>query len=54
MDNSSKRSITDRLKSLGLGKPAREFPQPTIKLGNGIESVIPGSYLSTPLGDVFV
>ena len=54
MDSSPKRSITDKLKSFGLVKPARELPQPILKPGHGIESVVPGSYLSTPLGDVFI
>ena len=54
MTSSSKRSITDRLKSFDALKPARELPQPTIKQGFEIDSVVPGSYLSTPLGDVFV
>ena len=54
MTSSSKRSITDRLKSFDALKPARDLPQPTTKQGYEIDSVVDGSYLSTPLGDVFV
>src|SRR5215216_2573539 len=54
MDPSSKRSITDRLKSLGVGKLARELPQPKVEPRYGIDSIVAGSYLPTHLGDVFV
>ena len=54
MGSSSKRTITDRLKSLGVGKGIPPLTQPKRKTGYEIDSVMDGSYLSTPLGDVFI
>lgn len=54
MNSSTNRSLADKLKSLGALKPARDLPQPEIKQGNEIEVVLPGSFIPTPLGDVFV
>src|SRR5215208_7113773 len=56
MDSSPKRSIADKLKSLGAAKPARDLlrDQPEVKPRLGIDSVVAGDFLATPLGDVFV
>src|SRR6266496_1400492 len=54
MDTSPKRSLTDKLRSLGVVKPARDLPPPEVKQGNEIEMVLPGSFVPTPLGEVFV
>jgi len=53
MASSPKRSVADKLKSLGVGKNARELPPPKVEPSYGIDSVVDGSFLSTPLGDVF-
>ena len=54
MANPQKSSISDKLRSLGIGKPASELPSPTVKTRYEIDAVVPGAYLPTPLGDVFV
>src|SRR5215207_141075 len=54
MANSQKSSISDKLRSLGIGKPASELPLPKVKTRYEIDAVVPGAYLPTPLGDVFV
>src|SRR5215208_3610292 len=56
MDSPPKRSITDKLKSLGIVKPARDLlhEKPDVEPRLGIDSVVDGDFLSTPLGDVFV
>jgi len=56
MDSSPKRSLTDKLKSLGAAKPARDLlrDQPEVKPRLGIDSVVAGDFLATPLGNVFV
>jgi uncharacterized protein YprB with RNaseH-like and TPR domain len=51
----SKRTISDKLNSLGVGRGIPPLSKPKKKAsGNDIDSVMAGSYLSTPLGDVFV
>lgn len=54
MANPQKSSISDKLRSLGIGKPASELPSPEVKTRYEIDTVVPGAYLPTPLGDVFV
>jgi len=54
MTNPQKSSISDKLRSLGIGKPASELPSPKVKTRYEIDAVVPGAYLPTPLGDVFV
>jgi len=51
MADQRKQSITDKLY---LFKKASELPRPPTTSQNGIESVVPGSFLSTRLGEVFV
>jgi uncharacterized protein YprB with RNaseH-like and TPR domain len=51
MATARKPSITDKLNSF---KKAAELPTPKRAPGNEIDSVVPGSFLSTRLGDVFV
>lgn len=54
MDPSSKRSIFDRLKTLTGGKSASDLPQPKVEPRYEIDAVVAGSFLPTPLGEVFV
>lgn len=54
MASTSKRTLTDKLKSLGVGKGIPPLSQPKVELLHEIDSVMSGSYLATPLGDVYV
>ena len=54
MDPSSKRSIFDKLKTLTGGKSASDLPQPKVEPRYEIDSVVAGTFLPTPLGEVFV
>jgi uncharacterized protein YprB with RNaseH-like and TPR domain len=56
MDSSPKRSLRDKLKSLGAVKPARDLlhEKPEAEPRLEIDSVVEGNFLSTRLGDVFV
>ena len=45
-------SLSDKLKSLGVGR-ASDLPQPKID-SHSIDSVVAGSFIPTPLGDVFI
>jgi hypothetical protein len=52
---SSKRTISDKLKSLGVGRGIPALSKPRKKASDyDIDSVVAGWYLSTPLGNVFV
>ncbi len=46
-------SISDKLKSLGVGKGMPVLPKPKPD-SHSIDSVVAGNFLPTPLGDVFV
>ena len=48
-----KPSLADKLKSLGV-KTARALPTPPKPASRSIDSVVAGSFLSTPRGEVFV
>jgi len=51
--STQKSSLADKLKSFGIGKGVN-LPQPKVEPRYGIDSVLAGSFLATPLGDVFV
>ena len=53
MDYNTRMSLTDKLKSLGVGKgiPAPSKPKPDSR---SIDSVVAGRFLPTPRGEVFV
>lgn len=46
-------TLTDRLKSLGVKAGAKDLPAPEPKISLGIDSVVAGAFLRTPLGEVF-
>jgi uncharacterized protein len=51
--NSIKPSLADKLKSLGIKVGATDLPAPKPKSSYGIDSVVPGAFCPTPLGEVF-
>lgn len=50
----AERSLADRLKALGVRVGARDLPPPRPRPSRTIESVVPGRYLATDAGEVFV
>ncbi len=52
MDSSPKRSLQDKLNS--LLKKGSDLPQPVVQPRHEIDAVVAGTFLPTPLGDVFV
>ena len=46
-------SLADKLKALGVKKGAADLPPPKVD-SHSIDSVVAGSFVPTPLGDVFV
>lgn len=53
MTNTNKPSLTNKLKTLGV-KTGRTLPTPPKPDSRSIDSVVAGTYLPTPRGDVFV
>jgi len=53
MDSSHKPTLADKLKSLGVKVGTSHLPQPKTD-SHSVESVVAGSFSSTPRGDVFV
>jgi len=54
MSSLQKQSLTEKLKSLGVGKGARNLPQPNVEPRYEIDSVVAGAFHPTPRGDVFI
>ena len=54
MSSVQKRSLTDRLQSLGVKTGARNLAPPKRKSAHDIDSVVAGTYLHTRRGDVFI
>ncbi len=54
MNSPRKQSLTDKLKALGVKTGTTELASPKAKAAYAIDSVVTGSFLATPRGDVFV
>jgi len=47
-------SLSDKLKSLGVKVGAQNIPAPPARITYSIEHVIPGRFLNTPAGGIYV
>jgi uncharacterized protein YprB with RNaseH-like and TPR domain len=54
MSSLQRRSLTDRLQSLGVFKGTERLAPPQPKSSYEIDAVVPGAFLPTPRGDVFI